>query len=183
MKFRYKYDSDSLLVFGHFWTQCTTSMRNKIRELEEYEQIADRRDPLLLWLAIERISQQGAQTTVENPWRKREEAMQRFNRIKQMTSESLSDFYQRFNDEVDTLKSLNIDILERPVREGDEAEEVAGILEEWQANIEKLLAMKFLFALDIRRYKQVLDDLANASESGRDEYPVTLSAAYRRAMN
>jgi hypothetical protein len=99
----------------------------------------------------------GGQNT-ENKFLREREGGNRWSRFRQWPDESLGDFYERFQSELMAREAAGCDDL-----------------------TEQQAAMDFLLKLDRNRYQGLRDELENAESCGRNEYPISLNAAYNIA--
>lgn len=186
------YAENKLAVYGIIWGQCTSAMRLKLEESEEFRFYNESRDPILLWLEIKRIYTTGA-TVKANATAAKFDAKKRFDDLYQ-GNDKIGVFYRRFLATLETADSLGVEF---PCRaENIEAEEVVilnGNDEEARENMEaeikergkqEYLAIAFLKKLDKKRYGQMLNMMENqAILFNASAYPTTLNDAYATAAN
>ena len=101
-------------------------MRPQLKEDPGFENFEADQDPLRLWTTLAEVSVTGR--VAKNAVKKRQDAKDRFAALRQWYTESVYDFYERFN-EMEALTSAGVD-------EDDDAE----------------IAMAFLNKLDKRRF-------------------------------
>ena len=180
------YEETKPKLYGLLWAQCTTAMRNQLKSDENWSYIDNSKDPLYLWKLIQEISLSGS-TAKQNTIKKKVEATFRFNRFRQFKTETVGDFYERFQDEYDIYKSNGgcladpgrID-LETAFETEEEKQEYISIIE---SETQLILAMNFIEKLDRTRYGRMQDELQNLYDRGQDSYPTTLVDAYHMAVN
>jgi hypothetical protein len=153
-------------------------MQHKIMENEDFTEFDAQKNPLPLWQAITQICLDGVRPR-ENETKRRREAVERFNRVRQQPTESLGNFYERFRSEHEALEAVGAQLVIRVGNEPEDPDQLAEFRQDINKQVESELAMNFLFKLDVKRYKNMLDDLENALNAGRDEYPTNLVAAYQ----
>lgn len=179
------YNANSPKVYQVIWGQCTVSMRNMLRRVNEFERIEREKDVLDLWKAIVDISMNG--TAVGQDQEKMIiDAQRRFQLFKQQQRETVGDFHERYEIEYQALISSGGSlVLQADVPEGAIAdpEIIAQMKTAHQTREEKQKALIFINKLDRSRFKGLLDDLQNAYDRNRDEYPNTLNEAYQIAIN
>jgi hypothetical protein len=176
------YKDNKAKVYAVIWRLCTVTMRHKIMESANFAEFDILKDPLPLWQVITQISLDGLRPR-ENETKRRREAVERFNRVRQQPNETIGNFYERFRSEYEALEAVGAQLVLRVGQEPENAEEAVNFREDLNRQIDAEIAMNFLFKLDAKRYKNMLDDLENSLTVGRDEYPANLVAAYQMAMN
>ena len=180
-----QYDDRCIQVYHVIWSRCSTAMRNAIKQNPDFERWDRESNALALWLCVVNISMNGVGLP-ENDVKKQNEARHRFDRMRQRPQESTGDFYDRFTEHYDAMLAQGAMLLETfyPTIE-DETEEQRLEREAFEAEArtkeEAMKAMSFLTKLDRLRFQRLLDDLENAFQFGRDEYPTDLTLAYALA--
>ena len=174
------YDTKCAQVYHLIWSKCTMAMRNAVKEHEEFEIWDRRKDALSLWLRIVDISMNGTGAP-ENDSKKINEARHRFDRVHQRQNESVGDFYNRFNENYDAMVAQGASLIQIIIPNGLNAQQLRNLRERQAEEEELMKAMSFLNKLDKLRFSGLMDDLENAKQFGRDEYPETLVEAYAMA--
>ena len=190
------YQESKPKVYHILWGQCTTSMKNMVKRVPEYNDFEARKDPLALWREIANISMIG--TAVQEDAEKRiTEAKARFQRVKQKKEDSGGDYLQRFELEYQSLiasgtriidynlvpvpalavGNANQPLIDSIVQANTDAMAAVAVREERQK------ALMFINSLDRFRFGGLIDDLQNAFDRGRNEYPVTMNMAYQMVIN
>ncbi|MGK4422370.1 hypothetical protein ACSLVQ_29390, partial [Klebsiella pneumoniae] len=83
-----------------------------------------------------------------------------------------------FNENYDAMVAQGAQLIQMFVPEGLDEDLLREMRNEHRQNEEEMKAMSFLNKLDKSRFSTLLDDLENAKQMGRDEYPTTLVDAY-----
>lgn len=153
------FEKNNKIIYTILKGQCTTSMIHRIMQSPNYEEYDADLNVRELW---KRISELLLTTAGDNQHEKKLAiiAKSQFEKIRQFSNEPISDFYERFKVEVQSLKATGIDI-------GDE----------------KDISMTFLHKLDQSRYASLNAQLDNQMSFGKDEYPENLSDALMLAQN
>ena len=176
------YDAKCIQLWHFIYAKCTIAMKNALKQYNNWTVINNTKDALALWLAIVDISVNGTDTA--EPSAKRVmEALHRFDRLHQKTTESVAEFYDRFNENYDAMVAQGAKLYNVTIPEGIDPEAEAEARVEANEREELMKAMGFLNKLDRTRFKGMIDDLVNSSHRGRDEYPKTLIAAFIMASN
>jgi hypothetical protein len=174
--------SDNLpMVYAIIWGQCTTSLRHRLMQYDDFHDFDTEKDPLPLWKRVSQTCIEGSSKT-ENIVKKRVEARERFFRVRQGPQEPLGEFYERFKSEVDCMEQSEAWMVP-PGTPPEEAEARARYLQKLEQDNDKELAMAFLLKLDKKRFKGLLDELENSLSAGKNEYPITLVGSYTLAMH
>lgn len=181
-----EYEDNKSKVYQIIWTQCTVSMRNMLKRLDSFVDIETDKDPLALWLEIYNVSLQG--TSVADDKEKRiMEAMRRFQSVHQAPEEPVGDWNERYEGEYQAFRSAGGKLVETiDIEEyGDDIpENIKDQIQEKQIEREEnQKALYFITKLHKGRFGGLSDDLQNAMDRGRNEYPKTLTAAYQMAIN
>ena len=181
-----EYEDNKPKVYQIIWTQCTVSMRNMLKRLDNFVDIETEKDPLALWLEIYNISLQG--TSVADDSEKRiMDAMRRFQGISQFPDEGVGEFFERFEGIYQTLVSAGgklVDTIDIEEFHQNVNQDIRDLIEEkHQLREENQKALYFITKLHKGRFGGLIDDLQNAFDRGRNEYPKNLSAAYQMALN
>jgi uncharacterized protein Yka (UPF0111/DUF47 family) len=155
---RETYEENKPKIYATIMGQCTTALLHKIKEDPDFETYDKEEDPRKLWKRILAVSL--SQTGVTNEAKQKQEARDRFNRIYQLKTETVGDFYERFNIELTALSTVDR-----------------------QQQSQSDLAMIFLHKLDRSRFQPMLDELENSFHAGKDMYPTTVSQVYTMALN
>ncbi|MBS1768272.1 MAG: hypothetical protein JSS77_01295, partial [Acidobacteria bacterium] len=174
------YDAKCSQVYHLIWSKCTVAMKNAVKEDADFDLWDRQQDALALWLRIVDISMNGTGLP-ENDSKRINEARHRFDRVHQRQNESVGDFYSRFNENYDAMVAQGAQLIQLFIPEGLNANQLRQLREEHRQNEEEMKAMSFLNKLDKSRFSTLLDDLENAKQMGRDEYPTTLVDAYAMA--
>jgi len=180
-----EYEDNKSKVYQIIWTQCTVSMRNMLKRLDTFVDIETEKDPLGLWLEIYNISLQGT-AVADDVERRIMDAMRRFQSITQFPDEPVGDFHERFEGVYQSLVSAGGKLVDT-VDIDHFAEVPDNIKEQIHENHlvreENQKALYFITKLHKGRFGGLLDDLQNAFDRNRNEYPKTLTAAYQMAIN
>ena len=180
VKLKTAYDTKCAQVYHLVWSKCTIAMQNAVKEHSDFNIWDRHKDVLNLWLRIVDISMNGT-GAAENDSKRINEAKHRFDRVHQRQKESVGEFYYRFNENYDAMVSQGA-YLVQPLIPGGLTDEQLKEISELHAEQEELLkSMSFMNKLDKIRYSGLMDDLDNAKQFGRDEYPKTLVDAYSLA--
>ena len=103
------YNDNKVKLYGVIWGQCTTAMRHKIMESDDYDEMTRRKNVLALWKEVKRLSLEDRGPNNQNPFKRVEEANAAFNRVRQYNGEKLGDFYDRFLTEVEAAESCGVE--------------------------------------------------------------------------
>ena len=180
VKLKTAYDTKCAQVYHLIWSKCTISMQNAVKEHADFNVWDRHKDVLNLWLRIVDISMNGT-GAAENESKRINEAKHRFDRVHQRQNESVGEFYYRFNENYDAMVSQGAHLVQPLIPGGLTNEQLQEIFELHAEQEELLKSMSFLNKLDKIRYSGLMDDLDNAKQFGRDEYPKTLVDAYSLA--
>jgi hypothetical protein len=180
VKSRQDYDNKCAQIYHIVWSKCTISMQNAIKQDPDFDDYDLARDPVRLWLRIVDISLNGIGLP-ENDEKKINEARHRFDRIAQKKDETVGLFYERFNVFYDAMVNQGAQLYQIIIPANVPAD-IQDVLRQEAANREeKAKAMAFLNKLDKSRFGGMLDELDNAYQNNRDEYPDTLVQAFNKA--
>jgi hypothetical protein len=178
-----KYNENSMSVFALVYGQCTLSMRNKITENPNWTTIQKNRDLLGLWKTIKEACTRGRESSAAPTMKTIAEAEERLSKVRQVYSESVAEFYEKFQNEIDLAEQTGIVV-------GPRVDKIAGQTDpeheqDMKEAREKKLAMMFLMRLDKPRFGNMLVDLENNRNMiGSDDcYPATMHEAYQLACN
>lgn len=180
VKLKTAYDTKCAQVYHLIWSKCTIAMQNAVKEHADFNVWDRHKDVLNLWLRIVDISMNGT-GAAENDSKRINEAKHRFERVHQRQSESVGEFYYRFNENYDAMVSQGVHLVQPLIPGGLTNEQLQEIFDLHAEQEELLKSMSFLNKLDKIRYSGLMDDLDNAKQFGRDEYPKTLVDAYSLA--
>lgn len=184
---RKDYELKCSQVYHVIWSKCTTAMQNAVKQDPDFEQYDRDKDPLPLWLKIVDISLNGIGVP-ENDEKKINEARHRFDRVSQRRDETVGAFYDRFNTCYDAMTAqgarlyqifIPANIAAVPANVADAVRDA--LTQESEEREERAKAMAFINKLDRSRFGGMLDELDNALQNNRDEYPQTLVEAYTKA--
>jgi hypothetical protein len=187
------YSSNKPRVYAYLCTsaqlrlrKCTSAMQNAIRMDPLFNSYEQARDPVRLWRRISDISMNGTGLP-ENEAKKMENARFRFDKITQKSTETVGEFYERFVQNYDAMTSQGSYLYNVIIPPGLPPAQALLIHTQQRLQEEALKAMSFIKKLDSTRFKDMRDELDNAYEFGRDEYPRDLTAALtmasRRKLN
>lgn len=177
------YEDAKPKVFSLLWSLCTTAMRNQLKSFDNFSIFNENKDALQLWLHIQHVSLAGSAVD-QNSVKRKTDAHFRFNRFKQGKSESIGEFYERFQVEYEAFRANGGRFIEKETEAVMFDEDRERIQQELEYETERMLAMHFLEKLDRTRYGRMMDELQNLYDRGAgDQYPVTLNAAYHMAIN
>ena len=156
-----KLTDNNKLVYTLVKGQCTTAMWNQVKTSKKFEDFDPELDLEALW---GRISEVLLTAIGENQSEHivKENAIIAFQSLRQRSHESVSDFHKRFEVEIQSMLSLDM---------------------EAQLGGERQIAVSFLNKLDKNRFTSLLVELSNSMQRGRDEYPKTLAEALSIAQN
>lgn len=175
------YEENKPKVYSMLKGQCTTAILNVLKGLPNWEDIELEKNPLPLWLEIVNISMNG--TAVDDDGEKRIiDASRRFQMFRQK-KETVGDFYERFEAEYQALRGSGASLIRVEVPNGMDPDEAEELNDEISRREEKQKALYFINKLDKTRFGGMMDDLQNAYDRGRNEYPVSLTSAYQMALN
>jgi hypothetical protein len=174
------YESKCTQAYHMMKARCSPSMWNAVKEHPDFQQWDREQDALALWLRIQDISLNGTGLP-ENDSKKKNEARHRFDRVHQKQNESVGDFYSRFIEHYDAMVSQGANLIQLMIPEGLEGELLEEVYAQHRVDEEAMKAISFLNKLDKSRFSTLLDDLENAKQFGRDEYPTTVVDAYAMA--
>ena len=115
-----KYDENKVKLFGVIWGQCTTALRQKLTEMDDFEEFNLKKDPLKLWNRVKELTLEERAPAGIDPIRRIVDARNIFQRIYQGKNEKLADFYERFLTEVEAAEAAGVkfvyyDEIERPL--------------------------------------------------------------------
>ena len=104
-----QYMQNRMRLYGVLWGQCTTAMRHKLMEDEEYNVWSRSKNTLKLWVTIKTLSLEDRGPSNQNAFKRADDAMVAFQKIRQYASEKIGDFYDRFLTEVDAAELCGVD--------------------------------------------------------------------------
>lgn len=185
-QFEFKIDAEH--VFMELIQHCTPQLVTILENDPSYAQIRLDRDPKRLWLLVQRVVLRGP-TSNADPFTERTRIVLRWMKIKQLEDESLMDFRFRFEREVRYLYENRLLVSLIPfdiLPHGDDVtpytEDAEEFLLDYLSDHDTLLAAReFIERLDRNRYGELVSQLANDYAAGRDNYPITVSAAFNLA--
>jgi hypothetical protein len=113
---------------------------------------------------------------------RKQKAKTRFNSVRQFNTESIGEFYNRYERECDLYEDAGNQHVELTIIGPDDNEEVAAVKEQHTTKIQRMLAVDFLMKLDQNRFRGMMVSFQNADTEGRDIWPLTVNEAYNRAL-
>jgi hypothetical protein len=176
MKAKYEYASNKKLAYGVLWGHCSETLQNTIRASEGFDVMETEQNVVTLWNKVKSLCTVGTLVRVDPDKRKRE-AQQRFEKIRQFTSENVTTFYDRYLQEYNAWKSAGNSFVCAFFQPGGDAAAQAQAQAQVETEINKATAMDFLTKLDYRRFGRLLDDLSNSMAMGDNKYPVNVAEA------
>jgi hypothetical protein len=163
------YDNAKPMIYSIIWGQCSTSMKQKLRDNPDYLNISTTQNALLMWQKIKNVSLSGHLTV--NPVKMRLEWEQSLDAIRQRDDVTTGSYYHRFRLEFDAMQAAGVEIVAAPFVPATVAEQKA-MAQELLKMEDKIMAMKFLRKLDRKRYGNWLDHLENDVSSRPSYMPV-----------
>lgn len=176
------YEDNKPKVFNILKGQCSVSMRNMLKRVDNWTEIEEEKDPLALWLEMVNISMNG--TAVADDAEKRIiDATRRFQTFRQQNRETVGEFYERFEVEYEAFLGSGARLVQVEIPVAMPEHDAELLHDEIGRREEKQKALHFMNKLDRSRFGGMVDELQNAFDRGRNEYPITLNAAYQMAIN
>jgi hypothetical protein len=179
-KSRYNYESKRTQAWHFILSKCTTSMKNAIKQDPEWTNWERNKNTLQLWLRIVDVSMNGTGVP-EDEDKKINEARFKFDRVFQRSTESVGEFYERFNILYSAMVNQGARLYQIFLPEDLDAEALIEQRAAAAVREDRMKALSFLQKLDKARFGGLIDELENALERGRNEYPNTLVDAYAMA--
>jgi hypothetical protein len=180
VKAKSNYDTKCVQAYHFIWSKCSTAMKNAVKQDPDFTTWDRENDVLALWLRIVDISMNGTNEN-ENEFKRQNEARHRFDRLHQKQNEPTGDFYDRFNEYYDAMVGQRVYLYQVVIPPNLPEQQRQQLIHQTQTREEAMKAMAFLNKLDRSRFGSLLDELENAFQFGRDEYPTDLTSAYSLA--
>jgi hypothetical protein len=111
------------------------------------------------------------------------DANRRFQTFRQQNKETVGEFYERFEVEYEAFLGSGAKLVHIEIPAAMPEHDAELLHDEIGRREEKQKALLFMNKLDRSRFGGMVDELQNAFDRGRNEYPITLNAAYQMAIN
>jgi hypothetical protein len=174
------YELNKIRLYGVLWGQLSTAMRHKVKEDNNFNTFNEAREPLPLWLLVKKLTLEDRTSVLSNPYKRIEEGQRHFNWVRQLATEKVVDFYERFMTEVDSAEAAGVEFATKMRIEQYEALNGCSTDVARTQVREENLTMLFLTKLDRKRFGAILEEWENRLNDGDDIYPKSLSEALRR---
>lgn len=173
------YVDQKKMVFSLVWKYCDVPLQNALRHIDDWEEIETSKNLIRLWNAIDEIEQLGMNAHM-NESQRRIAGQIRFQRVMQLTHETVGAFYQKFETAYEAFVMASNRLREEQIFGDDEAADNARADLRVAEEAEK--ASHFIRKSDKRLFGPLIDEMANDYAAGnQNAYHATLADAYRRA--
>lgn len=150
--------ADLKRVYGHLHSTCSYTLQEELKKEPNWMDISSKIDPLALWIAMKKVIFNDERDKV-HPMVKKTLALERFQRFHQHQEESLIDFRERFDLEVEILENATVGF--KILASGEKREED--------------LATTFLLKLSRKLYGNLVKEIENNYVMTNGAYPSSIS--------
>jgi hypothetical protein len=178
-------------LFSTIWGQCTENLKAKLESLTNWLDIKEKKKAIQLLIEIKNIIFMFEDQSYE--MHSLFKANESVYLMKQKEDESITKYYERFMDAVETAEQygacFGIDkaTMEKDEKftelTDDEKGEEENIIAAQQRSRDRYLAYIFIYRLDHVRYGTMKRDLQNDYAKGAKTYPQSIVEAYNLALN
>ena len=174
--------SNMVATFAVAWSQCLDAMKAKIKNIDEYKTKSSDNDCTWLLQQIRVVTLQF--DSKRNPFLSLLDAWSSFLLYKQGQHQTNDSYLATMHGWVETIKSYggtmaeNVALIPKIDKDGNERDEAT------QAMLarDKTLAVALIHGADLHHYRTLIQELANATAMGVDNYPRDMTAAYGRLL-
>lgn len=174
-------------IYSLVWGQCTEYMRQKIEATDDYEEMSEGFDSIMLLKTIKDIaySFQGQNKDLAQALH---EAKRRFYLIAQGRSATTQQYLEQFTNMVDVVEHSGGQVGIEPALESALAEERGKNVEDLtpQERVEaqsRYLGAAFILGADKTRFAKLIESLENDHLQSKGGWPKTLTTAYNLLVN